>query len=75
MTQDGKKVLCRRTGTNNYILKEWSRATMPAMRKDPIDIDTLMQLYMAASRNYNMVVFKFTEEQLVDLTMKKLQGH
>ena len=75
MTQDGHRVLCQRSGTTVYILKKWDRATMPAMRKSAIEIDQLLQNYMSASGNYNMSVFEFTEEQVANLLIKKLQGY
>lgn len=75
MTQDKERVLCQRTGTNVYLLKEWHRASMPAIRNSAIEIDRLMQDYMTASGLYNLVVFEFTEEQLENLLIKKLQGY
>ena len=75
MTQDGHRVLCQRSGTNVYIIKRWDRAAMPAMRKSAIEIDQLLQNYMSASGNYNMSVFEFTEEQVANLLIKKLQGY
>jgi hypothetical protein len=75
MTQDGHRVLCQRSGTNVYILKRWDWASMPAMRKSAMEIDQLLQDYMTASANYNLSVFKFTEEQIEDLLIKKLKGY
>lgn len=74
-TQDGLRVLCQRSGTNVYIMKEWNRATMPAMRKSAIEIDQLMQDYMTASGFYDLVVFEFTDSELQDLLIKKLKGY
>lgn len=74
-TQDGLRVLCQRTGTNVYILKEWSRASMPAMRESPMEIDQLLQDYMTASGLYNLEVFQFTQDEVEALLIKKLQGY
>lgn len=75
ITDDGRRVLCSRSGTKVYILKTWARAGMPASRKSALEIDKLLQDYMTASGNYNMRVCKFTEEQVNDLIIKKLQGY
>lgn len=75
MTQNGKSVLCQRSGTNVYILKRWDRASMPAMRKTPIEIDQLLQDYSTAASRYDLAVFEFTEEQVADLLIKKLKGY
>jgi hypothetical protein len=48
---------------------------MPAMRKNAIEIDQLLQDYMTASRRYDLQVFEFTEEQMGNLLIKKLQGY
>lgn len=75
MTQDGSSVMCCRSGTNVYILKKWDRAGMPVMRKTALDIDQLLQQYIRLAGRYDLVVFEFTEEQVEDILVKKLQGY
>lgn len=74
-TQDKCRVLCNRSGTDFYILKEWLRATMPVMKSSPLEIDRLLQDYMTASGFYQVEVFEFTEEQVQSLLIRKLQGY
>lgn len=75
MSQDGNSVLCQRSGTNVYIVKRWDRASMPVMRKSAIEIDQLLQDFGTTFGRYDLVVFEFTEEQVENLLIKKLQGY
>lgn len=75
MTQDGERVLCQRTGRDIYVLKTWDRATMPAVRESAYEIDQLLQEFMSASGFYDLVVFKFTHEQLDEILIRKLKGY
>jgi hypothetical protein len=48
---------------------------MPAMRKSMIDINRLLQDYMTVAGIYDLTVFEFTEEQVENFLIKKLQGY
>lgn len=75
MSQDGKQVLCCRSGTNSYFIKTWDRAGMPAMRQSATEIDKLLQDISTMSLRYDLVVFKFTDEQIADILVRKLKGY
>lgn len=80
-TMDGSRVLCKPFSKDYgplvpvYVLKRWERNGILVMMDNPLTIDALMQEYMVASGNYNLKVFKFTEEQIERQIIARLRGY
>ena len=74
MSEDKERVLCQRSGTNVYILKNWNRASMPAHR---ITYEEILDVHARLSKliKIKIVIFEFTEEQVEKILVRKLQGY
>lgn len=72
-TEDGDSVVCQRSGTNVYTVKSWGRCTMPAHRSKLTDIQQLLEKITRVSKR-KFIVFRFTEEQVEKILIRKLQG-
>ena len=74
MTQDQLMVLCHGTVSGTYGVRTWNRARSPVIKESATEIDQLLQDFMTASGRYNLVVFKFSNDLLESLVIRKLQG-
>ena len=70
----GNMILCRGRESGTVVMKYWDRIGFPVMRESGYEIDQLLQDFMVASGSYDAKVFKFTEEQVEDLLIRKLRG-
>lgn len=57
-----------------YFLKRWDRNGNLVMKSSATEVDQLLQDFCVVSNRYDLVVFKFTEEQEQKLLIKRLKG-
>ena len=74
MSHNASMILCYGRGPNTVVMKYWYRDGFPIMRESGFEIDQILQDFMVASGSYDAKVFKFTEEQIEDILIRKLKG-